>query len=236
MALKRKIDKAAYDALPDVIKAEYKASGGDYVLDTDDAAELVAARDREKEARRLAEKEAKEAKDALDALKDKKSRDDGDIEALENSYKAKLTAAEKRANDLDAALNNERKDRYVTAEADRIAKRFTVPGLMRDQIAKRLQVEIHDGKPLVRVLDKEGKPSANSVADLEKELVDNPEFKAIVIASKATGSAGEGAKRPGGSAPNFSQSNANDGDAGNLAKMDTKSLVEHMRGIVGTDE
>ena len=234
MALKRKITKAEFDALADVLKAEYKASGDSYVLDTDDAADLIAARDREKEARRQAEKEAKEAKDALDALKDDKSRKDGDIEALEASWKAKLAAAEKKAADLDATLNNERKDRYVTAEADRIAKRFTVPGLMRDQIAKRLQVEIHDGKPIVRVLDKDGKPSANSVADLEKELVDNPEFKGIVIASKATGSAGDTSKRPGGSAPNLS--NRNNDDTGNLAKLDTKSLLEHMKGVVGETE
>jgi hypothetical protein len=234
MALKRKITKAEFDALADVLKAEYKASGDSYVLDTDDAADLIAARDREKEERRKAEKAAKDAQDALDALKDDKSRKEGDIAALEASWKAKHDAAEKRAKDAETALEGERKDRYVTQEADRIAKRFTVPGLMRDQIAKRLAVEIHDGKPLVRVLDKDGKPSAASVADFEKELVDNPEYKGIVIASKASGSADTSKQRPGGSAPKTP--NSNDDDTGNLAKLDTKSLLEHMRGVVGETE
>lgn len=235
MALKRKLTKSEYDALNDTLKAEYKASGDSYVLDTDDAADLIAARDREKEERRKAEKKANDLQAELDAANEKKNKDNGDIEALETSWKAKVTKAEKERDDARAALDTERKDRYVTAEADRIAKRFTVPGLMRDTIAKRLQVEIHDGKPLVRVLDKDGKPSAASVADFEKELVDNPEYKGIVIASKATGSAGETAKRPGGSAPKIPHSNSANDD-GNLAKMDTKSLLEHMRGVVGETE
>lgn len=233
MALKRKLTKSEYEALNDTLKAEYKASGDSYVLDTDDAADLIAARDREKEARRQAEKEAREAKEALEALENKKNKDNGDIEALERSWTAKHAAEKKRADDAEKALEGERKDRYVTQEADRIAKRFTVPGLMRDTIAKRLAVEMHDGKPLVRVLDKDGKPSAASVADFEKELVDNPEYKAIVIASKASGSA-DTSKRPGGSAPKLPNSNGD--DTGNLAKMDSKSLLEHMRGVVGDTE
>lgn len=234
MALKRKITKAEFDALNDTLKAEYKASGDSYVLDTDDATDLIAARDREKEERRKAEKAAKDAQDALDALKDKQSRDSGDVTALEASWQKKFDAEKKRADDASAALDNERKDRYVTEQADKIAQRFTVPSLMRDRIASRLAVEIHDGKPLVRVLDKEGKPSASSVADLEKELVDNPEFKSIVVASKASGSADDKAKRPGGSAPTF-QNNSNNRD-GDLSKLPAKDLVEHMKGIVGTDE
>lgn len=227
MALKRKIDKATYDALADVLKAEYKANGNDYVLDTDDANELKAAKDREVEARRKAEKDLKDAQDALAALEDKTNRDNGDIDALDKSYKTKIADFEKKLADANTALDNERKDRHVTGEAERIAKRFTVPDLVKDKIAKRLSVEMHDGKAVVRVLDKDGKPSALSTADLEKEFVDNPDYKAIVIASKATGSADDKAKRPGGSAPNFP--NNNQGEPIPLAKLDTKSLLAHMK-------
>jgi hypothetical protein len=229
MALKRKLTKTEYEALNDTLKAEYKASGDSYVLDTDDAADLIAARDREKEERRKAEKAAKDAQDALDALKDKQSRENGDVKALEESWQKKFDAEKKRADDLEGTLTTERKDRYVTSEAQRIAKRFTVPGLMEGVIAKRLQVEMNDGKPIVRVLDANGKPSASSVGDLEKELVDNPEYKGIVIASKATGSA-QGHVKPGGSAPNLPNQ---DGKPTDLSKLDRASLLEHMRGVVG---
>lgn len=231
MALKRKLDKAAFDALPDVLKAEYKQAGNDYVLDTDDAADLLAAKNREVEARKAAEKLAKEAKDALDALTDKQNRDNGDVAALDASYKAKVDALEKKAADAQAALDNERKDRYVTGEADKLAKRFKVPALMKDVIAKRLAVELHDGKPIVRVLDKDGKPSAHSVADLEKELVDNPDFKDIVIASKASGSAVDNAtSRPFGSA------NTPTDKPADLSKLSPKDLVAHMGSLITDDE
>jgi len=189
MALKRKITATEHAALSDVLKAEYKADGAGFVLDTDDATELKNARDAEKEARKTAETKLREAQEALDALKDDTSRKNGDVAALEASWTAKHAAEKKRADDAEKALNGERQDRHASTVATKIAARFTVPGLVMPQIAKRLAVEMHDGTAVVRVLDKDGKPSALSTADLEKEFVDNAEYKAIVIASKATGSA-----------------------------------------------
>jgi hypothetical protein len=224
MALKRKLDKTAFDALPDVLKAEYKLLGNDYVLDTDDASELKAAKDREVEARKVAEKAAKEAQAALDALTDKQNRENGDVAALDASYKQKLADLEKRATEAQVALDSERRDRYVSSEADKLAARFSVPSLMRGLIAKRLSVELSDGKPIVRVLDADGKPSANSLADLEKEFVDNPEYKGIVIGSKATGSAVDAKNQSTFGSANF---NSSDKPA-DLSKLSPKDLMAHM--------
>lgn len=226
MALKRKITKTDYEALPDVLKAEYKQDGDSYILDLDGGDDLTRAKEAEVQRRKDAEKALKEAQDAYDALKDDKSRRDGDIEALEASYKKKLEEAEKRATDTQAALDDERRDRYVTAEAEKIAAKFTVPGLMRKEIAARLSVEIHDGKPLVRVLDKDGKPSALSVEDLTKEFVDNPEYKGIVIAGKGTGAGGTNPLPASGGRsdlPTLPNSNATD-----LSKLTSKELAAHM--------
>lgn len=232
MALKRKVTKSEYEALSDVIKAEYKASGDGYVLDTDDATDLITARDKEKEARRKAEKEAKDAQDELDRLKEQKNRENGDIAAIEKSWQTKFDNEKKRADTAEASLTAERNDRHVTGAADKIAKRFTVPELMRDRIAKRLTTETADGKTLVRVLDKDGKPSAMSVDELEKEFVDNADFKSIVIGSKASGSATP--SKPGASGPNLpNQQQRTEGD---LSKLPVKDLVEHMKGLVGSEE
>lgn len=185
MALKRKITRAEYDALSDVIKAEYKANGDGFVLDTDDATDLINARDLERREKEEVRKKLKEAQDEIAAIK----KAGGDWESLEASYRSKIATLEKEKGELNTTLTSERRERFVTAEASKIAARFTVPSLMQEQIAKRLDVDPKDGKT-VKVLDKDGKMSALTLADLEKEFVDNPEFKGIVIASKATGSAG----------------------------------------------
>lgn len=184
MALKCKINAETYAALPDVLKAEYKANGDNFVLDTDDAAELIAARDREKSEKEAAKQKAADLETELNTIK----KANGDFSAIEESYKAKVAGLEKQLGEVNTTLTTERRDRYVSAEATKIAKNFTVPSLVEGVIAKRLDVDPRDGKT-VRVLDKDGKPTALTVADLQKEFVDNPEYKAIVIAGKGSGSA-----------------------------------------------
>lgn len=219
MALKRKISKTEYDGLNDVLKAEYKANGDNYVLDTDDATDLINARDLEKREKDAAKADLKKLKDELDAIK----KAGGDFEAIENSYKLKIASLEGSVAELNTTLTGERRDRYASAEAQKIAARFTVPSLMQKEIAKRLDIDPKNPTQ-VRVLDKDGKPSAMTIADLEKEFVDNPEFKGIVIASKATGSAGS---PPNGQASGF-QNLTNTNERPNLAKLTPAELAAHM--------
>ena len=117
----------------------------------------------------------------------------------------------------------ERRERHVGTAADKIAARFSVPRLVTPDIAKRLDVDPKDGKT-VRVLDKDGKPSALTLVDLEKEFVDNPEFKAILIASKSSGSADTGPANRG-SAPQIPTNQS--GQPVPMASMSPEQIVAH---------
>lgn len=214
--LKRKIAKTDYDALPDILKAEYKPNGDDYVLDTDDARELLNARDNEK---KRADTLAGELATTKTKLKELETAN-GDFTSLKSSYETKIAGLEKQLGETNATLTNERRDRHVGAAADKIAARFKTK-LIVPEIAKRLDVDPKDGKT-VRVLDKDGKPSAATLADLEKEFVDNPEFKDIVVPTKASGSAVTGL--PSGSALPQIPSN---GKAPLLADMSPAEIVAY---------
>ncbi len=223
--LKRKINKDAYEALPDVLKAEYKANGDGFVLDTDDATELLQARDnanRERDTALASVNELKQKlKDATTALADAQ-KSGGDWTALENSYKSKVVNLQTQLDEANTNLTRANKELKCAPIADKIASAFTVPALVKDRIMSRLDYDPKTGD--VRVLDATGKPTALTSDDLQKEFVDNPDFKAIVVASKASGSADAG-KRPGGSAPNL----PNNSTSQSLASMKPAELAEHMK-------
>lgn len=205
MALKSKLTKAEYDALPDALKEHYKASGDSYLLDSDDATELRAAKDREAEARRTekeradrlqAEKDAAE-KDATEA-KLAKAKKDKDVEALELSYKNKEEAAVA----IERA-NTQRRERQlegilVDSKAMEIANKISIsPTLILPHIRARLKAELDGEKAITRVL-KDGTVSAMTIEELEREFIDNPEFAAIIKGSKATGGGAGGGALGGG--------------------------------------
>lgn len=195
MALKRKITKAEFDALPDVLKSEYKEHGDGYTLDTDDAAELSAALERQK-------KEAKAAKDRADALQKEKddaeaarlaaeeeaARKSGDVSAIEASWQAKLDAEKKKADERAKRLQDTVRQLLVTNVARAIADEIsTVPDLLLPHIEKRLAVEYDGDDAKTRVLDATGKPSAATIEELAQEFVANDKYAAIIVASKASG-------------------------------------------------
>lgn len=194
--LKRKIKKADFEALDAKLQAEYKLNGEDYVLDTDDARELIAARDAEKREKDELAKKLTDANKELTTIKAANSN----WETMETSYKAQLSAK-----DADiAALNTEKtqlmRDKTTAPVIESIASKFTVPSLIKKEIAARLDVDPRDPTKTI-VLDKSGKPSALSLEDLTKEFVDNPDYKGIVIAHKGSGSAGGGLPVVPGSTP-----------------------------------
>lgn len=219
--LKRKINAAEYAALSDAIKMEYQPKADGYVLDTDDARELITARDAANGERDSAKAELAQAKTKITELEASRG---SDTVALENSYKAKLAAKDTEI----AALNTDKTALTKTVvcgpEAEKIAAKFTAPALIKSHILARLDVDPSSGK--ARVLDANGKASAASLDDLAKEFVDNPDFKAIVIGSKASGSADS--VRQGGSAPVTPPTNS-DGSAVPLAKQSPQVLAERAK-------
>jgi len=55
-------------------------------------------------------------------------------------------------------------------------------------IERRLKMENKDGQALIRVLDKDGNLSANSLSDLEKEILETEAFAPILQGPKSSGS------------------------------------------------
>jgi hypothetical protein len=202
MALKRKITKAEHTALNPLLQAEYKADGEDFVLDAsgfDDPAELKRAKDREVELKKTALAEVETLKTQLATITNVDARRAGDIETLEKSWKSKLDLATS-----DAALKLAEKDKFiqgvlVDSVATSLASELSGENahLLLPHITPRLVADLTGAKPLTRVLDGEGKPSALSVEDLKKEISGNKKFAPIIIASKASGGGAAGGVQHG---------------------------------------
>lgn len=229
MALKRKLTAAEFDALSEVLKAEYKKDGDSYVLDVDgdeDTSALRRAKDREAQARKDAEAKAKELEEKLAGLEGDDARKKGDIAAIDKSWQGKLDEAKKAHKEDVAKYQGAFKKRYIDAEANAIATKISkVPSLLSRVIRERLTVDFDGDEPTVRVLDAEGKASALTLEDLQKEIVANAEYADIIIASKASGGAGKTTK-PGGAVP------SQDDKPADLSSMNPAQLAERMTAVI----
>lgn len=190
MALKRKITQADYDKLSDVMKFEYKkAKDNEYLLDVDDATDLINARDNANRERDTFKAENTTLKTELAEIK----KNNGDWDTLKASYEGKLASKDAELAATNENLTKLRREHHTSKDADKVAARFSVPGLVREKILSRLDIKTDkDGNVSTVVLDKDGKISALTIDDLTKEFVDNPDYKPIVLAHKGSGSAGGG--------------------------------------------
>jgi hypothetical protein len=215
--LKSKITKAEFDALADALKAVYKQDGDNYLLQSDDAAELRALlateRDERKrletekaqreaaeeaarqEAARVAAEAARKEAEAAEAL----ARKNNDISALEASWAAKLEAAKKEGEQETQRLRTMLENVLVDKEAEALANKIsTAPDLLKPAIKARLQADLTGDTPITRVLDAAGKPSAANLAELEQEIVANKNYAAIIISTNANGGGANGNGLGGG--------------------------------------
>lgn len=223
MALKKKISKADYEKLSDVLKAEYKADGDDYVLDVDgdeDTGALKRAKDREKQRADDLQRERDELKRKLDEGSDLDARKKGDIEALEKSWSKKLTDKETEFTGKLSKRDTFIQRQLIDATAKTIAGEIsTVPALMAKAIKERLTVDFDGDEPTLRILDGAGKVSALTTDELKKEFLTNKEYANIIVASKASGGGASNAgktKTSGG---------ADDGKPFNFAAAKPNDLV-----------
>lgn len=148
---------------------------------------------------------AKEAKRNAEAerqrIADEAARNSGDVQHLEASWQEKLIKRESELTGEITNLSSELDRMTVGREALRISTELDHNGsgkLLMPLITPRLKREVRDGKHVVVVLDKDGKPSASSVEDLIKEFRTNPELAPFVKGSNANGG---GATGGGGGAP-----------------------------------
>lgn len=213
MALKQKITKAEFDALGDVMKEHYKENGGSYVLDTDEASGAIAARDAEKRradelAQKLAEIEAKnqEAEEAKRTAEEEVARKKGDTAALEASWKQKLDdAVAAKERELIAANETIQTLLVKNVAAAICAEISTAPVLLEPYVLKRLAVEGVGANAITRVLDDQGKPSAFSIEEFKKQMLDNKEFAAIMKGANSSGGGAGGGNSGGGAGKTISQ-------------------------------
>lgn len=212
--MKATITKSEFDALSDDFKAEYSGSDDEYKLTVDgaeDTGALKRAKDHEVARRKKAEAELTTTKSELDTRNDeiegmrKGSIPKADADALEKSYKEKY---EKREKEMQAQIDtsaNSLKGLLVDNVATKMAAEIsTMPTLMAREIRDRLTTEEVDGKTVTRVLDAKGQPSALTLEELQKEIVDTEGFAGILIGSKASGGGAHG-KKSDGSAKKFGE-------------------------------
>ena len=186
-----KITKAEYDALPEMMKGLYKADGEGYV------ATFKTAEEHEEEVSGLksqnatligekkdAKKKAEEAEAERQRIADEKSANAGDVEALRTSYEKKLS---------DQKVGFETQIQQLTGtvtsltvgsaakdlSAQLFGKNATIAGHL---VSSRLTMEDVNGVPTVRVLGADGKPSAESLEDLAKEIRGNAEYASVLVA------------------------------------------------------
>lgn len=194
------------EGLEESQKAFYEEKDGKFVLkvkgipqlQNDDGLrkkvdELLAEKKAEQQKRKEAEEQArKEAEE--------NARKNGNIEALEKSWGEKFTARETELLNEKQSLEAQVYKLTVGSKATELAAKLAVPGsdsVLLPHISNRLQVETVDGEIKIRVLDLQGKPSALSIEDLEKEFRANEAFKPLIRASGASGSGASGGQGGG---------------------------------------
>jgi hypothetical protein len=217
MAVKAVVD--TLDDVPEGLRPEYESvEGGKFALKVEGLEDgsihpavgaLARAKKREADARGKAEAKVKELAEKLEGVS--REREDllkgvvpkENVERLETSYKEKLAGREAELNTEITRLNGSLREVLVDNVAHSIASKLVddpirIPVLL-PHIAPRLTVEIGaDGKANTRVLDREGKPSAATIDDLQKEFLANPMFSPLVLGSRATGSGASSGSGAGG--------------------------------------
>lgn len=231
MALKRKINKAAFEKLSEELKKEYKAGSGDdeFILDTEgdeDTGPLRRALERERESASTSKKRLAELEAELEELNSSDARKKGDIKTLETSWNKKLETQkgefEGKLSKAHSHIQKTLVDNVASEMANRISK---APTLLLPHIKSRIAVDFDGDEPVTRVLDAAGKVSAMTVADLEKEILGNKDFSAIIVASRASGGAGNQPQgKFGGGAP----TNGNTNQPADLSKMNPQQLAAHI--------
>ena len=205
MALKAQVEKL--DGLPVDVQKEYKETEIEgkkvFVLDiegAEDTGALKRAKEYEKKGRQDAEAKLKDASGRVEQLQneiDEMRRGNipkGDVEKLEKSWKDKMAAKEAELTaDRDSALGTVRTllvDNVATAMAAKLAGDHS--DLILPHIKSRLTTEKTSTGYITRVLDKDGKPSASSIEELQKEFTADKRFAPIIIGSKASGGGASG--------------------------------------------
>jgi len=234
MAMKKKLTKAEYDALKAEFKTEYIADGDGFKLDLsddEDVGPLRRALEREKAQAGTSKARVAELEAELEALNSNDAKKKGDIATLEKQWQKKLDDQKVQFETTNGKLTSHIKSQLVDNVAQSIASKIsTAPAVLLPHIKARLVADFDGDTPVTKVLDKDGKPSAATLEDLQKEIVGNKDFSAIIVASKASGGARPAPTGNGGGAPNIQQPSAD------LSKMNPKELSAHIAAVKAANQ
>lgn len=206
------------------LQGEYAKDGEEYKLkledaDGEDLGNLRGAKDHEKKRRQDAEKKLKEKEKAFEELETKyeelETSGTGSIkdkEALEKSWKGKLEKTEGKLKEALGKRDAQIRRLMIDEKAAEIAARIsTSPKAMKRILQDRLTIEEDGDEYVVRILDADGKPSALSVLELEKEIASDKEYSGIIKGSQASGGGAEKGGQGGGGAFNIADFRNQDG-------------------------
>ena len=147
--------------------------------------------------KKTAAQKAKEAEEEAKRITEEAARKSGDVEALENSWKEKLTKREQELQAEIERMTGALEQTTVKGTATAMAAELAVEGSAKallPHIQGRLRMEIKDGQPATVVLDVNGKPSAMTVDELKQEIANDAAFAPLIAGSKASGGGASGAK------------------------------------------
>ena len=201
------------EGVDEAVRALYTEKDGKFVLgieglpQQEDVSGLKAKVDELLGEKKAAEKKAREAEEAARLEREELARKSGNVEELERSWTEKFT---RREAELTGTLEQERatlsgqiRDLTVGRTATDIASALAVQGSAKallPHIERRLSVEQRDGKPVVVVLDAQGKLSAATLDELKAEIANDAAFAPLIAGSKASGGGAGGAGGGGGAA------------------------------------
>lgn len=193
---KFKISKAEWEKLSDEQKALYTAKGDDYQLQIEGLPDVEGMQSKLNtllDETKQAKKDKADAEARAKAEAEEAARKNGNVEALEKSWGEKLAQLEAGHKAELEKYHGQVSKLMVTNEAQAIASKLfgKNAALLQHHVVGRLALEKgENGEFKTRVLDKDGKASAMSLADLEKEFTSREDFKGLLVATKATGPTG----------------------------------------------
>ena len=201
------------EGVDEAVRALYTEKDGKFVLgieglpQQEDVSGLKAKVDELLGEKKLAEKKAREAEELARTEREEAARKSGNVEELERSWSEKYTRREAELNGMleqeRGTLSTQIRDLTVGRTATDIASALAIPGSAKallPHIERRLSVEQRDGKPVVVVLDQQGKLSASTLDELKAEFANDTAFAPLIAGSKASGGGAAGAGGGGGAA------------------------------------
>ena len=200
------------EGLEEQFHSLYEEKDGAYFLKVsgavpeDDLNGLKASRDallaEKKEQQRKAEEAEAERLRVEREAQEELARKNGNLEAIENSWKEKLAARETELSERLKVAELKNYELTVGRQAQELAGELAKPNaqrLLAKEIKERLTLD-EDGN--IRVLDLQGKPTALTIDELKAQLRADPTYQDIIVINNSSGGGASGGGLGGGAAKN----------------------------------